>query len=143
MGFLLSYKRLDNLCKDCFSSEKGVSEYIDIMERCYNNSYKGREWNDTYYTLKKYRYLRNKIAHDDYVEESTVCSYEDTIWLDNFYKKVLNSTDALSLYHDKLMHQQNLHVKSNNKLVIINNDEENSEKKGLFSFIKSLFRKNK
>ena len=33
MGFMESYKRLDNLCKDLYRSDRGISSYISDMEQ--------------------------------------------------------------------------------------------------------------
>lgn len=34
MSFMEAYKRLDNLCKDLLSSDKGITEYIRQMDCC-------------------------------------------------------------------------------------------------------------
>lgn len=98
MGFMNSYKRLDNLCKDM--NGKGVSGYIEDMERNPNGNYFIADWKNDYKTLKHYRYIRNKIAHDNYAEETNMCSDKDTEWLEAFYKRILNQCDPLSLYKD-------------------------------------------
>lgn len=98
MGFMNSYKRLDNLCKDM--NGKGVSGYIEDMERNPNGNYFIADWKNDYKTLMHYRYIRNKIAHDNYAEEANMCSDKDTEWLETFYKRILNQCDPLSLYKD-------------------------------------------
>lgn len=98
MGFMNSYKRLDNLCKDM--NGKGVSGYIEDMERNPNGNYFIADWKNDYKTLKHYRYIRNKIAHDNYADEDNMCSEEDTEWLETFYKRILNQNDPLALYYE-------------------------------------------
>lgn len=93
-----SYKRLDNLCKDMNS--KGVSGYLEDMERNPNGNYFIADWKNDYKTLKHYRYIRNKIAHDNYAEEANMCSEEDTVWIENFYRRILNRSDPLALYRE-------------------------------------------
>lgn len=98
MGFMNSYKRLDNLCKDM--NGKGISGYIEDMERNPNGNYFIADWKNDYKTLKHYRYIRNQIAHDNYAEEANLCSEEDTVWIENFYQRILNQNDPLTLYKD-------------------------------------------
>lgn len=89
------YKRVDNICRDIFSSQSGVTQYITEMEQ--RASY-GRSvipsWNDDYYTLKRVRWLRNKIAHDS---GETECNENDAAWLENFHRRLLNGQDPLAL----------------------------------------------
>ncbi len=102
--FLQSYKRLDNLCKDILKSEKGVTTYIEYLERINQNQFK-----DDYYKLKHYRYVRNKIVHENNASEENMCTSSDIEWIENFYNRILNQTDPLAL------HQQNVKQKSANK----------------------------
>lgn len=89
------YKTVDKICKDKFSSQSGVNQYIAEMER--NFSY-GRSvissWNDDYYKLKHMRWLRNKIAHES---DATDCNWDDLAWLKEFHSRLLNRQDPLAL----------------------------------------------
>lgn len=89
------YKIVDNICRDKFSVQSGVNQYIAEMEQKF--SY-GRSvissWNDDYYKLKHIRWLRNKIAHES---SATDCTDEDAAWLENFHSRLLNGQDPLAL----------------------------------------------
>jgi hypothetical protein len=77
MTFLEAYKKLDNVCKEMYSGDKGVSAYIDDMEHVPNAGYKIQEWNSVYQKLKHYRYIRNQIVHENYATEDNMCNESD------------------------------------------------------------------
>ena len=89
------YKQVDKICRDMYSSQSGVTQYITEMERL--ASY-GRSvipsWNDDYYTLKRVRWLRNKMAHES---GATECNENDAAWLENFHRRLLARQDPLAL----------------------------------------------
>ena len=95
MGFMESYKHLDNLCKDM--NGIGVTGYIKDMEQMQNGSFYVAGWKKDYLQLKHYRYIRNQIAHENYADESNMCSAGDTVWLDEFYRRIMEQTDPLAL----------------------------------------------
>lgn len=95
MGFMTSYKRLDNLCKDM--NDVGISGYIENMENIKVKIHSVKSWKDDYYQLKHYRYIRNRISHDNDADEETLCTPQDTEWLENFYQKILTQTDPLAM----------------------------------------------
>ena len=97
MGFMTSYKRLDNLCKDM--NGIGISGYIEDMEKIKAEIFSVKTWKDDYYQLKHYRYIRNRIAHDNDAYEENLCTPYDTEWLENFYQQILNRTDPLAQYY--------------------------------------------
>lgn len=97
MSFMESYKRLDNLCKDLFAGNIGVTEYINSMEKCTLQN--GVEnFQQDYIKLKHYRHMRNKIAHENDVTEDELCTNDDIEWIENFYRRILSQTDPLALY---------------------------------------------
>ena len=49
--------------------------------------------------LKHYRWVRNQISHEPGCTEQNMCEPEDKLWLDEFYSRIMNQTDPLSLYH--------------------------------------------
>lgn len=100
MSFMNSYKRLDNLCKD--QKRGGITGYIDEMDSRYNGAGIVSGWKDDYNNLKTYRHLRNQIAHDNYAEEEVLCTEEDEIWLDDFYQRILDQKDPLTLYFKRM-----------------------------------------
>lgn len=106
MSFLESYKHLDNLCKDMFSSEKGVTTYIETMEHTAGGSYRITGWDSDYKNLKHYRYIRNRIVHDNYASENSMCTDSDTAWINNFYSRIMNRNDPLALYRKAITPQK-------------------------------------
>ncbi len=95
MGFMQSYKRLDNLCRDI--NGIGVTGYIEDMQRM-DGASRVDGWADDYYSLKHYRHIRNQIAHEANAEERNMCSDKDVRWIDSFYSRVMNQKDPLALY---------------------------------------------
>ena len=104
VGFIKSYKHLDNLCKDI--NGIGITGYINDMEDRPSAEYHIAGWKQDYLKLKHYRYIRNQIAHENYAEEENMSSPEDTVWLDNFYNRIMNQTDPLALYYKETVCQQ-------------------------------------
>ncbi len=102
MGFMDSYKRLDNLCKTFPDYPKGISSYIEVMERCMSMRHQCPGWSSDYARLKKYRYIRNKISHDNGAYEDNLCTHEDEQWLQDFHTRLLNSDDPVALYFKSL-----------------------------------------
>lgn len=102
MGFMESYKYLDNLCKDM--NGIGVTGYIKDMEREPRGTLYVAGWKTDYLQLKHYRYIRNQIAHENYANEDDMCSAEDTVWIDEFYQRIIGQTDPLALCHKKTMY---------------------------------------
>lgn len=96
--FLDEYKKLDNLIKDKFSSEQGVTEYINRMKA---NDYFGSnlfsEWSRTYRHLIHIRTVRNDIMHNDHFD----CEAEDLEYVLDFYDEIMSLNDPLTLYYIK------------------------------------------
>lgn len=99
MSFIESYKRLDNLCKDLYKSETGVTTYINNMECLTHCRYQVESWDSDYRSLKHYRHIRNQIVHDNNVTEGNSCSDYDIQWVEQFHQRVLQQTDPIALYH--------------------------------------------
>ena len=89
------YKSVDNICRDMFSSQSGISQYITEMEQ---NSFLGQStvpsWDGDYRRLKRIRWLRNQIAHES---SATDCNEEDVLWLEEFHHRLLMCQDPLAL----------------------------------------------
>lgn len=103
MGFIDSYKNLEKLCSEMLNDNRGVSAYIDEMANI-TQGYYVKTWNEDLKKLKHYRWVRNKISHEPGCTEQNMCKFEDKLWLDEFYSRIINRTDPLSLYH-KILHQ--------------------------------------
>ena len=102
---LEKYKRLDSICRDIFSCQYGVSEYINQME--YVSVYRQSQvpsWREDYRTLKRLRWLRNQIVHETY---ATDCDIDDIELLDDFQVRILTQTDPLALLRKIEQHERN------------------------------------
>ena len=95
MVFFEEFKSVDNICKDIFQSQQGVTEYINQMEE---NDFRGSRsvpnWNEKYKMLKHLRWLRNHIAHDSGAPELIE---SDLLELQNFHKQLLKQNDPLAI----------------------------------------------
>lgn len=124
MEFLDEYKSVDNICKDMFKAQHGVTEYINQMEKL---SLRGSQivanWNEKYRMLKHLRWLRNQIVHDNMASEITENDY---IELMHFHQQLLKQLDPLAALtsHDKVSLVKAVHVDYGSFQV---GDEENEE----------------
>lgn len=93
--FLNEYKQVDAICRDMFSGEGGISEYINQMEQTpYNSRYKIPVWDDDYRVLKRLRWVRNQIAHTPNFSDYNYNDYNNLIL---FHKRLINCQDSLAL----------------------------------------------
>lgn len=98
LEFLENYKKLDELCRQILSSDRGVSEYIDEMSH-ENQGYRITGWEKDYKKLKKMRWIRNRLVHETDSFEDNLFSVEDIEWLHTFYRRIMECTDPFSLLH--------------------------------------------
>ena len=98
MGFIESYKHLEKLCGEIMNNDKRISAYIDEMINTPRGSFLIRGWDNDLKRLKHYRWIRNQIAHEPYCTEQNMCGPDDAKWLDDFYSRIMNQTDPLTLY---------------------------------------------
>ncbi len=99
-GFFEEYKSLDNLCKDILESEKGVSEYIERMEKEERGRMIVADWDRDYKRLKSMRYIRNRLAHDDGAYENDLCTDKDIAWVSDFQARIMNEEDPLTVLYN-------------------------------------------
>ena len=93
--FFDEYKKLDNLCKDCFNSEQGVSAYIEEMDNTEDKvSAMIAYWGNDYKKLKHIRWVRNMIAHSD---EESECGRDDIEFVLDFYQRIISRRDPLAM----------------------------------------------
>ena len=94
--FFEEYKRLDRLCSDIYSCSNGVSAYISEMER---KEAQGLNripcWNSDYKTLKRLRWIRNKIAHDP--DNNRISEPDDLRSVREYYERIVSGKDSLTL----------------------------------------------
>lgn len=98
MGFMESYKHLDKLCGEILGDNRKISAYIDEMINLPRGAYLVAGWDDDIKQLKHYRWVRNQIAHDPDCDESNMCDPADVEWLEDFYSRIMDRTDPLTLY---------------------------------------------
>ncbi|MBR4363296.1 MAG: hypothetical protein IKP42_11300 [Ruminococcus sp.] len=97
ISFLELYKSIDQNIKDAYSSENGISKYIDLMYEN-RNAARNNSWNNDLRWLKRVRDIRNQLVHDVAVSfYSDICSQEDYEWLEGFYNRLMTASDLLSL----------------------------------------------
>ena len=102
--FFEEYKKLDNLCKDLFKSDRGVSQYIEEMECTpLSKSRLVELWQNDYKMLKHVRWIHN----NDY----SGCNKSDVKSVKDFYKKIINQKDPFSVIAQNSRELQ----RSNNK----------------------------
>ena len=87
IAFMDLYKTVDNSLKDILGTDKGVTEYIGILEIKAGCSKSTQEIKQDLKMLKHLRWARNKLAHDvDYGTQ--ILEQGDYEWLANFRKKI-------------------------------------------------------
>ena len=105
--FLEEYKILDESCKVLLESDVGVTEYINIMKEVpekYSVQING--WTDDFKKLKRSRAIRNKIVHEVGKCEENLSTLLDVDWLKNFYCRIKEEQDPLSLYFKIIRKEQ-------------------------------------
>ena len=73
IDFMDLYKSVDRFLKDAYSSDTGVTNYIQNMELKFLQGRRSiSSWQSDYDELKHLRWIRNQLAHDvDY--DSDIC----------------------------------------------------------------------
>ena len=101
---LEEYKYVDAICRDMLGAEKGVSAYIEQLDKTPGTvRYWITEWNDEYRQLKHIRWLRNQIAHST---GSVECTQSDLDWLKGFHNRLLTQQDLLAKAHRVIQESQ-------------------------------------
>lgn len=89
------FKWVDAICRDMFLSQRGVSEYIEQMERDFvYGKQRIPSWERDYRSLKRVRWLRNQIAHE---MTATDCTTDDVEYLQDFHDRLLHQKDPLAV----------------------------------------------
>lgn len=98
MEFMNAYKHLEKLCGDLLNDERRISAYIDEMAKISDGTSKVYNWDNDLKKLKHYRWIRNQIVHEPDCQEENMYHPDDVAWLNNFYSRIMNQTDPLTLY---------------------------------------------
>ena len=89
------HKQVDKICREMFSSEKGVKTYIEQMEATpYSVLCQVSGWDNDLRMLKRAHWIRNTIAHETAAVDFTE---EDVDWLIEFHRRILNCQDPLAI----------------------------------------------
>ena len=92
LHFLEVYKALDELCKQILDSERGISCYIEEMEKCGAKV----EFSSDYKNLKRLRHIRNRLVHDADSFDIPLCEEKDIMYLEDFRSKIISLRDPLA-----------------------------------------------
>lgn len=111
LEFLEAYKSLDELCKQIFNSEKGISTYIEEMENTLHGYNTIPCWKEDFLKLKNLRWVRNKLVHETSSFEHSLFSYDDILWLQTFRSRILKCTDPLALLHQSCIKSAKAYAK--------------------------------
>ena len=98
MGFMEAYKRLEKLCGEVMDDDRRIGAYIEEMKNTPRGAFYVRGWDKDLNQLKHCCWVRNQIAHNPERSEDNMCDPEDTLWLSEFYARIMNQTDPLALY---------------------------------------------
>lgn len=100
--FFNEYTALDNLLKNVYKTEKGVTSYLDIMKNtAESRTVNINHWNYTYKKLRYLRHIRNNMAHEIGAFEAETIKIEDVEFIRQFYNSVINCTDPLSIIFER------------------------------------------
>lgn len=131
MSFMDSYKHLDKICREMFNANRGVSAYIDEMISLSDGEFYVPSWEEDLKNLKYCRFVRNRIVHDVACTEENMSSSEEVEWLENFYTRIMNQTDPLSLYRLKKSGEENYSVTT----PVHTNDKNQKQSAGCSTFL--------
>ena len=95
-SFLEQYKTADSFLRDAYRTERGISDYISMMEA---NEVKGRllvsTWQQDYRMLKHLRWARNQLTHERGFDADLLAP-EDYAWMRCFNDRLLQGGDPIS-----------------------------------------------
>lgn len=99
MEFMSEYKYLEKLCSEIMMvNHGGVTAYIDKMVSTPDGERLVPGWRDDLNALKRYRGIRNQIAHDPNFDEEDLCEPGDEEWLTKFHDRIISGEDPLANY---------------------------------------------
>lgn len=149
LEFQEAYKSLDKLCRECLSGYDGVSGYIRLMENEWYGEHYVSTWNSDLKKLKHVRWVRNQLSHEVGTLESNICSQFDLEFVDDFYERIMNTTDPLAMLRKarEIENQRKNNIKQEYSRNIQNadidsgNEQKNGQRKSYFDDEKPFLRK--
>lgn len=95
--FFEEYKLLENLCRDMYHTNTGVTSYIDdMMNTPWRNRCNIANWESDLIQLKRIRSLLNQLAHTEGTFMEDVCTEKDIQFVKDFYQRIIDGTDPLA-----------------------------------------------
>lgn len=117
LNFLEAYKNLDEICKQIFFSDIGISKYIEEMENESQGSFYVSNWENDYKKLKHMRWIRNQLVHDTDSFQQNMVTMDDIDWLKHFRSRIMNCTDPFALLNQSRKQNNKVRkVHKNNKV---------------------------
>ena len=99
--FINLYIKVDQFILDANGSKKGVSLYIEQMEKeCFNGPMYVKTWKDDLNMLRHLRRIRNQLTHEAGFD-SDICEKPDYDWLKSFYDRLMSASDPTALQKKK------------------------------------------
>ena len=99
IDFIELYIKVDQFIRDANVSEKGVSLYIEQMEReSFNGPMYVNTWNDDLNMLRQLRRKRNQLTHEAGFD-SDICEKTDYDWLKTFYDRLMSASDPTAMLY--------------------------------------------
>lgn len=101
-SFLEEFKSLDQLFRDMYQTDRGVTSYIDEMRQvpqAESRSISNWEWDLRH--LVELRHLRNRLSHEIGTLNEEQCSMDEINWLRSFHQRVLTQSDPLAQLYVK------------------------------------------
>ena len=80
LEFLDIYKNIDELCKQIYKGNAGVSRYIEDMEKEIQGPKYVSCWEQDYKQLKHIRWIRNQLVHDVNSFQNNIVTLADIEW---------------------------------------------------------------
>lgn len=139
------YKRLDELCRQIYGSQPGITHYIDDMKGVLEINYRHiPNWKADLKQLIRIRHIRNDLAHRQGAFDEEICTQEDIEWSQEFHERILKRSDPLALLHKYFVAQSQMvkaertRFSSQKSLISVQNDNEGGEMKNIY-FVLTLF----
>lgn len=146
--FFEEYKSLDELCRQIYGSQPGITHYIDDMKGVPERNYRHiPNWKADLKQLIRIRHIRNDLAHRQGAFDEEICTQEDIEWSQEFHERILKRSDPLALLHRYFVAQSQMikaektertRFSSQESLISVQNDNEDGEMK-TFYFALTLF----
>lgn len=125
--FFEQYKIVEKICSEMYGIHNGLSQYINEMEAVsyyHRNQVSG--FDSDLARLKRLRYLRNQLAHNNGSFEESLCTLDDVNWLKNFYHRILETDDPIARLSAIQRNSQRSNMSNERNGELLNNTEYNN-----------------